>query len=83
MEKNIKTIKIDILDKFREISSEVGATLPVGWLLGDYLAPMNRYEKRAFKKAVNELVLKGLIEYTPGILPRVTLTRKGEQLIVP
>lgn len=81
MGKNKKTIKIDLLDKFREMESEVDNTLPRGWLRKDYLAGLNRFEKEMFDTAVSELVANGLVEYAPGIFPKVTLTRKGEHLI--
>jgi len=81
MEKNKKTIKIDLLDKFREMGPEADNTLPRGWLRKDYIARLNSHERKIFDKAIGELVSSGLVEYSPGFFPKVQLTLKGEHLI--
>lgn len=70
MEKNRKMIKIDLLDKFREMEPEEDNTLPPVWLRKDYIARLNYYEKKMFDKAVDELAISGLVEYTPGVFPQ-------------
>lgn len=72
---------MDILNKFREMEEDVARTIPKEWLKNDYFTRLTINEKKLFKKAVNELALNGLIKYTPGALPEVKLTRKGEYLI--
>jgi hypothetical protein len=81
MEKNKKMIKIDLLDKFREMEDAADPVLPRMWLRKDYLAGLNSHERKVFDQALRELVSKGLVEYTPGVFPKVELTLKGEQLI--
>jgi hypothetical protein len=81
MEKDKKTIKTDILNKFKELDQDVGGTLPRIWLRKDYVARLSQYEKIIFDKAVTELATNGLVEYTPGTFPTVKLTQKGERLI--
>jgi hypothetical protein len=81
MEKNKKIIKIDILDKFRELQGEEDAALPGTWLRQDYFRRLNTHEKKIFDQAVAELASSGLIEYTPGVAPELRLTQKGENLI--
>ncbi len=81
MEKNKKMIKMDILNKFREMEDEVARTIPEEWLKNDYFNRLNPIEKKLFNKAVTELASRGLVKYTPGLPPIVKLTRKGEILI--
>jgi hypothetical protein len=81
MEKSRKRIKIDLLDKFREIEESPDTALPGGWLRNDYLAGLSSCEKRLFEQAVGELAASGLVEYTPGEFPEVRLTLKGGHLI--
>jgi predicted transcriptional regulator len=75
-----KMIKIDILEKFKELENEE-AKLPSGWLKMDYLMPLNTYEKKVFSKAVGELAASGLIECRSGTSAEVKLTQLGENLI--
>jgi hypothetical protein len=80
MYKDKKTIKREILDKFRAIGIEKDM-LPPQWLEADYVNRLDNQEKRIFKKAVEELVTSGLVEQIQGSAPNLKLTRKGVNLI--
>lgn len=81
MVKDIKAIKKDILDKFREIDAEEDELLPENWLTGDYQLNLSSHEKKVFKKALSELVSKGLVVEVKGPLLNIKLTEKGANLI--
>ena len=81
MTKNKKIIKIDILEKFRELEHEADDKLPHNWLVNDYFGRMNTFEKITFDRALAELALSGLVAYKPGDCPEVKLTRLGKNLI--
>ncbi len=81
MPKDKKSIKRDILDKFRAINGEADDVLPPDWLVREYLNNLDRYEKKDFEKALKELMSKGFIEYRKGPVPEVRLTEKGALLI--
>ena len=81
MVKDIKAIKKDILDKFREIDAEEEDILPENWLTNDYLLNLNSYEQKIFKKALKELVTKGLVENVTIPTLNLKLTEKGANLI--
>jgi hypothetical protein len=81
MIKNKKMIKMDLLDKFKELEMEEDNRLPAAWLQNDYFRRLNAFEKKTFEKAVAELASSGLVEYKPGDCPEVKLTRLGENLI--
>jgi len=80
MYKDKKTIKREILDKFRAIGSEKDM-LPPHWLEADYVNSLDNQEKRIFQKAVKELVSSGLVEQVQGSAPNLKLTQKGVNLI--
>jgi hypothetical protein len=79
--KDKKTIKRDILDKFREIEAEDNDQLPLPWLERDYLNELKAAEKKLFKKAIQELITAGILESVEGPSLNLRLTRKGENLI--
>jgi hypothetical protein len=79
--KEKKTIKRDILDKFRALSAENDDLLPSHWLELVYLKRLNAEEKKLFKKAVQELVSMGIVENVEGPGLNLRLTQKGENLI--
>jgi hypothetical protein len=81
MGKDKKTIKKDILDKFRSITEEDEYVLPPKWLESDYFESLKWDEKQVFKKAVDELISKGLVENTKGSKFNLRLTPKGADLI--
>ena len=81
MIKNKKMIKRDILEKFRTINAEGDYILPSSWLESDYLADLDTEEKKIFKKAVNELISKGLVEQVKGAELNLKLTQKGKDLL--
>ena len=81
MIKNKKMIKRDILEKFRTINAEGDYILPTNWLKSEYLANLDSEEKKIFKKAVNELISKGLVEYVKGSELNLKLTQKGKHLL--
>jgi len=80
MHKDKKSIKRDILDKFRSLGIEQD-TLPPHWLEIDYFDRLDIQEKKVFKKAVKELVSSGLVEHTNGSDGSLRLTPKGANLI--
>lgn len=80
MHKDKKSIKRDILDKFRSMGMEKD-TLPPHWLETDYFERLDIQEKKVFKKAIKELVSSGLVEHTNGAGSNLRLTQKGANLI--
>jgi hypothetical protein len=80
MNKDKKTIKREILDKFRSLGSE-NDTLPPNWLEVDYLASLDNQEKKIFKQAIKELVSSGLVEHLKEPDDNLRLTQKGTDLI--
>ena len=81
MIKNKKMIKRDILEKFRTINAEGDYILPASWLESEYLKDLDTEEKKIFKKAVDELISKGLVEPVKGSELNLKLTRKGRDLL--
>lgn len=81
MNKDKKMIKRDILDKFRDIKAEEDHILPHHWLESDYFINLRPDEKKLFKKAINELISKGLVENVKGTGLNLKLTQKGADLI--
>jgi len=79
--KEKKTIKRDILDKFRALSAENDDLLPPHWLELVYLKRLNTEEKKLFKKAIQELISMGIVENVEGPSLNLRLTQKGENLI--
>jgi len=79
--KDKKTIKRDILNKFREIEAEDNDQLPPHWLELEYLNELKTVEKKMFKKALQELVTAGIVESVEGPSLNLRLTLKGENLI--
>jgi hypothetical protein len=79
--KEKKTIKRDILDKFRSLNAENGDVLPAHWLEMVYLKKLTTEEKKLFKKAVQELISMGIVENVEGPSLNLRLTQKGENLI--
>jgi hypothetical protein len=80
MHKDKKTIKREILDKFRSLGSE-SDTLPTNWLESDYFDTLTTDEKKIFKQAVKELVASGLVERLNEHDGSLRLTQKGTDLI--
>jgi predicted transcriptional regulator len=79
--KEKKTIKREILDKFRSLNAEDGDCLPAHWLELVYLKGLNAEEIKLFKKAVQELVSVGIVQNVEGPSLNLRLTLKGENLI--
>ncbi len=79
--KDIKTIKKDILDKFRNIKEGPELVLPKNWLEYQYVDSLTRTEKKLYEKAVKELTRKGLVEPTESVPQSLKLTEKGASLI--
>jgi len=79
--KEKKTIKRDILDKFRSLNAENDDLLPPHWLEMVYLKKLNTEEKKLFKKAIQELISMGIVENVEGLSLNLRLTQKGENLI--
>jgi RIO-like serine/threonine protein kinase len=81
MLKDIKTIKKDLLDKFREIDAEKDDFLPENWLVEEYLPDLNSFERENFNRAIKELASQGLITNTKRPTLNLRLTEKGANLI--
>jgi hypothetical protein len=81
MTRDKKMIKKDILDKFRSIDAEDSHVLPPNWLDTDYFESLNWEEKVVFKKAVQELISKGIVESVQDSRLNLRLTKKGADLI--
>jgi hypothetical protein len=79
--KDKKTIKRDLLDKFRALNAESNDILPNHWLDLVYLKRLTAEEKKLFKKAIQELVSMGILENVEGPSLNLRLTEKGENLI--
>jgi len=79
--KEKKTIKRDILDKFRALNAENDDLLPPHWVEMVYLKKLNTEEKKLFKKAIQELISMGIVENVEGPSLNLRLTQKGENLI--
>ena len=75
-----KSIKRDILDKFRTLGIETDM-LPSRWLEADYFDSLDLHEKKIFKQAVKELVSSGIVEPVRGTPLNLKLTQKGVDLI--
>jgi Asp-tRNA(Asn)/Glu-tRNA(Gln) amidotransferase B subunit len=81
MLKDIKTIKKDLLDKFREIDAEKDDSLPENWLIEEYLPDLNSFERKNFDQAIKELTSQGLITNVKRPTLNLKLTEKGANLI--
>jgi hypothetical protein len=82
MGRDIKTIKKEILDKFRAIDGEEDDPIPEDWLLNEYFPTLNIYERKDFEKAVRQLAAKGVLKYSKkGSNLNLRLTEKGANLI--
>lgn len=79
--KDKKSIKRDILNKFRELDTETEGMLPPHWLDLVYLKELNAEETKLFKKAIQELMAVGIVENVEGPYLNLRLTQKGEYLI--
>ena len=79
--KDKKTIKREILDKFRSSNAENQETLPLHWLELVYLKKLSADEKKLFKRAIQELISVGIVENVEGPSLNLRLTEKGQNLI--
>lgn len=79
--KDKKTIKRDLLDKFRTLNAENDDILPPHWLELVYLKRLNSEEKKLFKKAIQELISMEIVQNVEGPSLNLRLTQKGENLI--
>jgi hypothetical protein len=79
--KDKKTIKREILDKFRSMNAENQETLPLHWLELVYFKKLNADEKKLSKRAIQELISVGIVENVEGPGLNVRLTEKGQNLI--
>jgi len=79
--KDKKTIKREILDRFREIDAGNGDELSTEWLEDVYLKQLRRPEQKLYQKAVQELAAMGIIEKGAANDLRLSLTLKGEKLL--
>lgn len=79
--KDKKTIKRDLLDKFRALNAENDDILPPHWLELVYLKKLTAEDKKLFKKAIQELISMEIVENVEGPSLNLRLTEKGENLI--
>lgn len=79
--KDKKTIKREILDRFREIDAGHGDELGPEWLEDVYLKQLRRPERKLYHVAVKELAAMGIIAKRPVDDLRLRLTLKGEKLL--
>ena len=79
--KDKKTIKREILDKFRSMNAENQETLPLHWLELVYLKKLSTDEKKLSKRAIQELISVGIVENVEGPSLNLRLTEKGQNLI--
>ena len=79
--KDKKTIKREILDKFRSSNAESQETLPLHWLELVYLKKLSTDEKKLSKRAIQELISVGIVENVEGPSLNLRLTEKGQNLI--
>jgi hypothetical protein len=80
MLKTPKIIRRDLLNKFRSELDQQD-TIPPTWLEENYWPLLSSQEKGYFKKAVSDLVEKGLIEKDNSPVPTLRLTEKGAYLL--
>jgi len=79
--KDKKTIKREILDKFRSMNAESQETLPLNWLELVYLKKLSADEKKLSKRAIQELISVGIVENVEEPSLNLRLTEKGQNLI--
>jgi hypothetical protein len=79
--KDKKTIKREILDKFRSMNAEHQETLPLHWLELVYMKKLSADEKKLSKRAIQELIAVGIVENVEGPGLNLRLTEKGQNLI--
>ena len=79
--KDKKTIKREILDKFRSMNAENQETLPLHWLELVYMKKLSTDEKKLSKRAIQELISVGIVENVEGASLNLRLTEKGQNLI--
>jgi hypothetical protein len=79
--KDKKTIKREILDKFRSMNAENQETLPLHWLELVYIEKLSTDEKKLSKRAIQELISVGIVENVEGPGLNLRLTEKGQNLI--
>ena len=79
--KDKKTIKREIIDKFRSINAENQETLPLHWLELVYLKKLGIDEKKLAKRAIQELISAGIVNNVEGPGLNLRLTEKGQNLI--
>jgi hypothetical protein len=79
--KDKKTIKREILDKFRSYNAENKETLPLHWLELVYLKKLSTDEKKLAKRAIQELISTGIVNNVEGPGLNLRLTEKGQNLI--
>jgi hypothetical protein len=82
MGRDIKTIKKEILDKFRAIDGEEDDLIPEEWLLNEYFPNLTSYERKDFEIAIRQLAANGVLKYNKkGSNLNLRLTEKGANLI--
>ena len=76
-----KQIKRDIIHRFRCIEEDEELFLSLSWFLDDYSSSLDADSKKILGKAMNELVTKGLMTFSPKPHPGFQLTNKGFDLL--
>ena len=81
MRKDKKTIKRDILDKFRSGYHRGRPSLPPFWLELVYLPSLDRAERQLCRRAVSELIDQGLCIQAKRQSLGLEITEKGGDLL--
>lgn len=81
MAKDKKTIKRDILDKFRSVSDRGRLALPPFWLELTYLPTLDCVERRICHRAVQELIDQGICVPAARHAAGLEITEKGGHLL--
>ena len=81
MDRTKKSIKIDLLKKFRDLGERDSYCLPGLWLEMGYKQSLKTTEMFNFQKAVRELIRTGIVEPHEGVFDTLCLTDKGAALL--
>ncbi|MFH1985117.1 MAG: hypothetical protein ABIL58_25040 [Pseudomonadota bacterium] len=81
MDKTRKSIKVELLRKFRDLSEDDQFCLPGLWLELGYKQSLNKAETATFQQAVRELIRSGIVEPHEGVFDTICLTDKGAALL--
>ena len=81
MDRTKKSIKKDLLKKFRDQGEKYNYCLSGLWLEMGYKQSLNKSEVSVFQRAVGELIRNGIVEPHEGEFDTICLTDKGAALL--